>query len=90
MDGVDTTGPLVKERTALKRAASRINGTKFGRPRKVSDADHVATAKRMKADGHTGKDNRQIPRSEPGHVVSVSRRRYSRLTSPLSWRGFSA
>jgi DNA invertase Pin-like site-specific DNA recombinase len=25
---------LVKERTALKRAASRVNGTKFGRPRR--------------------------------------------------------
>jgi DNA invertase Pin-like site-specific DNA recombinase len=47
---------LVKERTALKRAASRASGTKFGRPRKVKDADHVATAKRMKADGHTGRD----------------------------------
>ncbi len=31
------------------------NGTKFGRPRKVDDAEHIATAKRMKADGHTGK-----------------------------------
>ena len=47
---------LVKERTALKRAASRANGTKFGRPRKVSDGNHIATARRMKADGHTGKD----------------------------------
>jgi DNA invertase Pin-like site-specific DNA recombinase len=47
---------LTKERTALKRAASRANGTKFGRPRKVADVDHIATAKRMKADGHTGKD----------------------------------
>jgi DNA invertase Pin-like site-specific DNA recombinase len=47
---------LIKERTALKRAASRANGTKFGRPRKVVDADHIATARRMKADGHTGKD----------------------------------
>ena len=47
---------LVKERTALKRQASRANGTKFGRPRKVDGTDHIATARRMKADGHTGKD----------------------------------
>jgi DNA invertase Pin-like site-specific DNA recombinase len=47
---------LTKERTALKRVLSRANGTKFGRPRKVAEADHIATAKRMKADGHTGKD----------------------------------
>lgn len=47
---------LVKERTALKRATSRANGTRFGRPRKVDDAKHIATAARMKADGHTGRD----------------------------------
>lgn len=47
---------LVKERTALKLAASRANGTKFGRPRKVDNADNIATARRMKADGHTAKD----------------------------------
>ena len=47
---------LIKERTALKRQASRANGTRFGRPKKVNDADHIATARRMKADGHTGKD----------------------------------
>lgn len=47
---------LTKERTALKRAASRANGTKFGRPRKVKNLDHIATARRMKADGHTGRD----------------------------------
>jgi DNA invertase Pin-like site-specific DNA recombinase len=47
---------LIRERTALKRQASRANGTKFGHPRKVADVEHIATAKRMKADGHTGKD----------------------------------
>ncbi|MGO9381167.1 MAG: recombinase family protein [Mycobacterium sp.] len=47
---------LIKERTALKRAASRANGATFGRPRKVSDAEHITTAKRMKTDGHTAKD----------------------------------
>jgi len=47
---------LIKERTALKRKASRANGTKFGRPRKVANAEHVSTANRMKTDGHTGKD----------------------------------
>jgi DNA invertase Pin-like site-specific DNA recombinase len=47
---------LTKERNALKRAASRASGIKFGRPRKVADVDHIATAKRMKADGNTGKD----------------------------------
>ena len=34
----------------------RANGTKFGRPRKVDDSVDIATAQRMKADGHTGKD----------------------------------
>jgi DNA invertase Pin-like site-specific DNA recombinase len=47
---------LAKERTALKREASRKNGNKFGRPRKVDDREHIATAKRMKADGHTAKE----------------------------------
>ena len=32
------------------------NGTKFGRPSKGDDPEHIATAKRMKADGHTGRD----------------------------------
>jgi DNA invertase Pin-like site-specific DNA recombinase len=34
----------------------RANGTKFGRPRKVDDTEHIATATRMKANGHTGSD----------------------------------
>jgi DNA invertase Pin-like site-specific DNA recombinase len=47
---------LVKERTALKRAMSLANGTKFGRCKKVADQSHIATARRMKADGHTARD----------------------------------
>jgi len=47
---------LVKERTALKRATSRANGTKFGRRKKVADSSHIATARRMKRDGHTARD----------------------------------
>jgi len=39
---------LVKERTALKRAMSLANGTKFGRCKKVADQSHIATARRMK------------------------------------------
>ena len=46
---------LAIDRTALKWATSRANGTKFGRPRKVDHSEHIVTAKRMKADGHTGK-----------------------------------
>jgi DNA invertase Pin-like site-specific DNA recombinase len=46
---------LTKERTALKRLVSRANGTRFGRPRKVDEPEHIATAKRMKDDGHTGR-----------------------------------
>jgi DNA invertase Pin-like site-specific DNA recombinase len=47
---------LTKERTALKRQASRANGTRFGRPKKVADPGHIATAGRMKANGHTARD----------------------------------
>ncbi|MBB5161580.1 recombinase family protein [Mycobacterium sp. AZCC_0083] len=47
---------LTKERTALKRVSSRARGVKFGRPRKVTDAEHIATAKRMRIDGHAAKD----------------------------------
>ncbi|MDT5366213.1 MAG: hypothetical protein QOC62_644 [Mycobacterium sp.] len=50
---------LTIERTALKRQSSRANGTKFERPRKVDNSEHIATAKRMKADGHTGRDIEQ-------------------------------
>jgi DNA invertase Pin-like site-specific DNA recombinase len=47
---------LVEERTALKRRTSRANGTKFGLPKSVNDSQHIATARRMKAGGHTAKD----------------------------------
>jgi DNA invertase Pin-like site-specific DNA recombinase len=47
---------LIRERTALKRQACRANGIKFGRPRKVANAEHISTAKRMKTDGHTARD----------------------------------
>ncbi|MEE6139848.1 recombinase family protein [Mycobacterium sp. 050128] len=47
---------LVKERTALKRAMSLAKGTKFGRRKKVANASHIATARRMKDDGHTARD----------------------------------
>ena len=43
-----------QERTALRRGTSRANGTRFGRPKKVADTVHIATARRMKLDGHTG------------------------------------
>jgi DNA invertase Pin-like site-specific DNA recombinase len=38
-----------------KRATSRASGTKFGAPSKVDDLGHIATATRMKADGHTAR-----------------------------------
>lgn len=47
---------LVKERTALKRAASRAKGTRFGRRKKVADPVHIVTARQMKAEGHTARD----------------------------------
>ncbi|MGO9281825.1 MAG: hypothetical protein ACLP75_02055 [Mycobacterium sp.] len=47
---------LVKERTALKRQAAQANGTRFGRRKKVAEPEHIATARRMRADGHTPRD----------------------------------
>ena len=66
---------LTKERTALKRETSRANGTKFGRPKKVDDTEHIRTAKRMKLDGHTGEGHRQVPRGQPGHPLPVPSQR---------------
>ena len=47
---------LIKERSALKRGMSLANGTKFGRRKKVPDLSHIATARRMKDDGHIARD----------------------------------
>jgi DNA invertase Pin-like site-specific DNA recombinase len=60
--------------TALKRASSRANGTNFGRPRKVGDAEQIATATRVKADGHTAKDIAKF--------LGVSRATLYRLPGP--------
>jgi DNA invertase Pin-like site-specific DNA recombinase len=65
---------LIKERTAPKRASSRANGTRFGRPRKVDDAEHIATAKPMKADRHTAQDIAKF--------LGVSRARLYRYLAP--------
>jgi DNA invertase Pin-like site-specific DNA recombinase len=46
----------VSEAKRAEEGITRADGTKFGRPRKVADTEHISTAKRMKADGHTGKD----------------------------------
>jgi DNA invertase Pin-like site-specific DNA recombinase len=42
-------------RTALKRASSRANGTKFGRPCKVDDAD-ATKARQLRERGITATD----------------------------------
>ena len=68
----------MKERTALNRATSRANGTRFGRPRKVDDTDHITTAKRMKADGHTGKDIAKYPGASRATL-------YRYLTDGAAW-----
>ena len=47
---------MVLERTALEAGVIPRHGIKPGQRRKVDNTEHVATAKRMKADGHTGKD----------------------------------
>jgi Resolvase, N terminal domain len=62
---------LAKQRTALKRATSRTNGTKFGRPRKVDDSEHIATAKRMRGQRPHRQRHRQVPRGEPGDALSI-------------------
>ncbi|MGZ3382689.1 MAG: recombinase family protein [Isosphaeraceae bacterium] len=67
---------LTKERTALKREAARKNGARFGRPRKINDAKHIATAKRMKAHGQ---GHREIPRHKPRISVPLPHQGRRRL-----------
>lgn len=77
----------MKERTALKRASSRANGTKFGRPRKVDDDVAIATATRMRHDGHTAKDMAKFFRRQSGVAVSLPRReRVTRSVQPVPAR----
>ena len=53
--GARHLGWAIRPRSAPRSRGkpSRTNGSKFGRPRKVDDAEHIATAKLMKADGDT-------------------------------------
>ena len=55
---------MVKERTAIKRETSRANGTKFGRPRKIDDAD-AAKARQLRDKG--------IPATDIAKMLGVSR-----------------
>ena len=62
---------LTKERTALKRASSRANGTKFGRPRKVDDAD-AAKARQLREKGIHGHRHREDAGSLARHRAPPS------------------
>jgi len=69
---------LVKERTAIKRETSRANGTKFGRPRKVDDAD-AAKARQLRDKG--------IPATDIAKMLGVSHAtvyRYLAESAPLA------
>jgi hypothetical protein len=46
-------------------------------PASVDDAEHLATARQMKADGHAGKDIARYLRGEPDHVLPLPRYRLS-------------
>ena len=62
---------LIKERTALKRAASRANGTKFGRPRKV--VRRRAHRHRQADEGRRShrQGHRQVPGGQPGDPLPL-------------------
>ena len=73
---------LTIERTGFK---IRANGTKFGRPRKVHDTEDIATAKRkLKGRRAHWQGHCQVPRREPGDVISVPRQRPCCLTA-MEW-----
>ena len=78
-EGHGTWGGLSgKERTALKREASLANGTRFGRPRKVDDAD-AAKARQLREKG--------IAANDIAKMLGVSRAtvyRYLSEGAPLS------
>ena len=59
---------LIKERTALKRAVSRANGTKFGRRTKVADPGprRDRTTDESRRAHRTG--CRQVPRRQPSDL----------------------
>jgi DNA invertase Pin-like site-specific DNA recombinase len=66
---------IERTRAGLAAAAAAANGRKGGRPRKVDDTEHIATAKRMKSDGRSHRQGHsEVPRREPSDVVSVPRR----------------
>ena len=63
---------LTKERTALKRASSRANGTKSDAPQGQRRRPHshrqADEGRRPHRQGH-----REVPRGRPGHAISVPR-----------------
>ena len=73
---------LIKERTGLKTEASRANGTRFGPPRKVNNTEHIPTAKRMKAGGHTVKYV-GVTRAAVYRCVATKRRVAQRNTTTI-------
>ena len=70
---------LVKERTALKRAMSLANGTKFGRRKKVADAESHRHGQADEGRRAYCARHRQVPRCQPRHPLPILGRR-SRIT----------
>ena len=66
---------LVKERTALKRAMSLANGTKFGRRKKVADSKSRRHGKADEGRRTHCARHREIPGCHPRHPLQVPDRR---------------